>query len=452
MTTSTPTPTPTPTPQDTICAVATPAGRGGVGIVRVSGPASKTLVETLAGPLPKPRQAALRLFRDASGNAIDHGLVIYFPAPGSFTGEDVVELQSHGSPVVLEWLVTTLVAAGARRARPGEFSERAFLNDRLDLAQAEAIADLINASSVQAARAAQRSLDGALSQEANALAEALTRLRVWVEAALDFPDEDVDFLADGHVLQRLDAVRADLDQLTERARGGRLLTEGLRVAIIGPPNAGKSSLLNALSQRDAAIVTDIPGTTRDVLLETVTLAGLPLVLADTAGLRDTRDVIEAEGIKRAQREMQMADLVFWVTDATSGSSSPPPGINPDTPMIRIINKIDLLNQTPRRDGDVVYLSARQSVGLDLLADCVRERLGLSADQAGEFSARARHIDALEAARVHLRQGKSELVASGSGELLAEELRAAADCLGEISGRLSSDELLGEIFSSFCIGK
>ncbi|MGY6586721.1 MAG: tRNA uridine-5-carboxymethylaminomethyl(34) synthesis GTPase MnmE [Wenzhouxiangella sp.] len=437
---------------DTICAIATPSGRGGVGIVRLSGPDSFAVVERLSGPLPPLRQAGLRTFRDASGESIDSGLVLAFRAPASFTGEDVVELHTHGSPVVLDMLMRALVKNGARRARPGEFSERAFLNDRLDLAQAEAIADLINASSAQAARAAHRSLAGALSTAADELAADLTRLRVWVEAALDFPDEDVDFLADGQVLGRCQALQARLADLQKKAHSGRLLNDGIRVAIIGPPNAGKSSLLNALSQREAAIVTDIPGTTRDVLTETVSIAGLAITLADTAGLRTTDDQVEAEGVRRAEREMHAADLVFWVIDASAPPSRPPAGLGESVPFIRIVNKIDLLDESPSRDEQGVRLSIRNGLGLELLADCVRDRLGLDGEQEGEFSARARHVEALERAAHHLDRGTAELEASGSGELLAEELRLAADSLGDISGRMSSDELLGEIFSSFCIGK
>lgn len=437
---------------DTICAVATPPGRGGVGVIRLSGPGSFALAESLAGPLPEPRRAVLRQFRDSSGQIIDSGLLICFVAPASFTGEDVVEIQTHGSPVVLDMIMATLVAAGARRARPGEFSERAFLNDRLDLAQAEAIADLIAAGSEQAARAANRSLEGAFSRESDELAHAVTELRVWVEAALDFPDEDVDFLAGGQVLARAQALLDRLDGLLDRARTGRLLNDGVRIAIIGRPNAGKSSLLNALTRLDSAIVTDIPGTTRDVLREQISIAGIPVTLADTAGLRDTGDAVEREGVKRAEREMQAADLVFWVVDAEDVEARPPPGLPASVPMIRIRNKIDLLDQPAGADEDEIRLSALSGAGLDLLEQRLLDKLGVQIHGEGEFSARSRHVDALKAARVHLEQGLSELAATGSGELLAEELREAAGQIGEISGRMSSDELLGQIFSSFCIGK
>ncbi len=437
---------------DTICAVATPPGAGGVGVIRVSGPASHAIVERLSGPLPPPRQAGLRRLRTADGQPLDSALLIAFTAPASFTGEDVVELQTHGSPVVLAMIQRALVEAGARRARPGEFSERAFLNDRLDLAQAEAIADLIAAGSEQAARAAVRSLDGALSKEVDALAEAVTALRVWVEAALDFPDEEVDFLAEGQVAVRAEQLQAQLDALLARARAGRLLTDGLRIAIIGPPNAGKSSLLNALSQRDSAIVTAIPGTTRDVLRERIEIAGMAVTLADTAGLRETQDPVEREGVQRAEREMRQADLLFWVVDASQPPPRPPPGLPASLPMIQISNKIDLLGERPSRQAGEVRLSARAGAGLELLAEAITELLGLKPDQEGEFSARQRHVDALIEAQRHLRQGLDEIRRTGSGELLAEALRLCAEALGDITGRLSSDELLGRIFSSFCIGK
>lgn len=437
---------------DTICAVATPPGQGGVGVIRLSGPGSFALAESIAGPLPEPRRAALRQFRDSSGQLIDSGLVIRFVGPASFTGEDVVEIQTHGSPVVLEMLIAELVTAGARRARPGEFSERAFLNDRIDLAQAEAIADLIAAGSQQAARAAGRSLEGAFSRECEDLATGLTELRIWVEAALDFPDEDVDFLADGQVEARARGLLDRLDALLDRARTGRLLTDGIRIAIIGKPNAGKSSLLNALTRRDSAIVTDVPGTTRDVLRENISIAGIPVTLSDTAGLRETGDVVEREGVRRAEREMKAADLVFWVIEASESESSPPPGLPQTIPVLKIINKIDLNRQSPSRRGTEISLSALTGAGLDLLEQGLLEQLGVQTHAEGEFSARQRHVEALAAGRAHLAQGIDELSATGSGELLAEELKRAAERVGEITGRLSSDELLGRIFSSFCIGK
>lgn len=437
---------------DTICAIATPPGRGGVGVVRLSGPDSFTIAERLGASLPPPRVAALRSFRGTDGQTIDHGLILCFPAPGSFTGENVVELQVHGSPVVLELLLQACVAAGARRAAPGEFSQRAYLNNRMDLAQAEAVADLIAASTEKAARAASRSLEGEFSRQVDALTEALTELRVWIEAALDFPDEDVDFLADGQVLARVDALLDRLQDLLARAAAGRLLNDGIRITIIGPPNAGKSSLLNALSQRDAAIVTATPGTTRDVLRETVSIAGLSVTLADTAGLRETSDPIEAEGVRRARHEMQGADLIFWVVDSAAAPAQPPPGLPPSVPTLRIHNKIDLSGLPPRCEGREVWLSASTGQGLDLLEALVAREMSLGEGDGGEFSARQRHVDQLQLALACVRRGRDELAASGSGELLAEELRLAASATGEITGQISADELLGRIFSSFCIGK
>jgi len=437
---------------DTICAIATPPGRGGVGVIRVSGADSFALATTLCGSLPPPRKAGLRTLRDLDAAPIDTGLVIAFAGPASFTGEDVVEIQPHGSPVVLEMIMRALVEAGARRARPGEFSERAFLNDRLDLAQAEAIADLIAAGSEQAARAATRSLEGLFSDQTNALALALTELRVWVEAALDFPDEDVDFLADGQVAKRADELQDQLESLLSRARSGRLLNDGIRIAIVGKPNAGKSSLLNALTRRDSAIVTELPGTTRDVLRESVSIAGIPVTLADTAGLREATDAIEIEGVRRAEREMQSADLLFWVVEASEPEPRLPPGLPENLPRIRITNKIDLTGEAPSLLADQVRLSAKTGAGLELLEKRVLETLGVSEHGEGEFSARARHVEALERSRDHVRRGIAEIRATGSGELLAEELKSAADQLGEITGKLTSDELLGRIFSSFCIGK
>jgi len=437
---------------DTICAIATPPGRGGVGVIRVSGPESATLVESLCGALPSPRRAALRTLGDRDGEPIDQALILRFTAPRSFTGEDVVEIQTHGSPVVLELILAELVAGGARRARPGEFSERAFLNDRIDLAQAEAIADLIDATSAQAARAASRSLEGALSKEADELAARVTELRVWVEAALDFADEDVDFLADGQVRDRTEALVRALDALLARTRSGRLLIDGLRVAIVGKPNAGKSSLLNALTRSETAIVTEQPGTTRDVLRERIAIAGIPITLADTAGLRETSDTIEAEGVRRAQQEMRQADLLLWVVEAGESAPRLPPGLDGEPPFIRINNKIDISGDRPRIDEQGVWLSLMTGEGLELLEDSVRRKLDLNSDAGGEFSARQRHVEALTTARRHLAAGLAEISATGSGELLAECLKDSANSLGEITGRLSSDELLGQIFSSFCIGK
>jgi tRNA modification GTPase len=440
---------------DTICAIATPPGRGGVGIVRISGPDVPAVAERLIGACPDPRVAARARVRSADGEVLDDGLALFFRAPASFTGEHVLELQLHGSPVVLEQVVSACVSAGARRAEPGEFSQRAFLNDKLDLAQAEAVADLIAATSEQSARAARQSLEGRFSEEIHALADRLTRLRVHVEAALDFPDEDIDFLADGEVRTASERCIEETRALLARAEAGRVITDGIRIAIIGRPNAGKSSLFNALVRRDAAIVTEIPGTTRDVVRETVHFRGIPALLADTAGLRETDDPVEREGVRRAETELAEADVVLWVRDAGHLVDEPFPPT--DRPLIEIHNKIDTLASMPdtdrgSTDASAVRLSARTGEGLEQLDQAIVKALDVDVDASALVSARARHVACIEQALDHLECGHAELLATGSGELLAEELRAAADALGEITGRMHSDDLLGEIFSSFCIGK
>lgn len=448
---------------ETICAIATPAGRGGVGVVRVSGGSIEGLACRLIGRLPEPRLAKLVEVHDANGQPIDRGLALYFPAPHSFTGEHVLELQLHGSPVVLELVLRACVHAGARRAGPGEFSQRAFINNKLDLAQAEAVADLIAAGSEQAVRAAGRSLSGVFSKQVYALADQVTGLRVYIEAALDFPEEEIDFLAEGDVPGRVRALLETAGQLLAEARAGRLLNDGLRVAIVGKPNAGKSSLFNALVKRDAAIVTEVPGTTRDVVRETIQLAGIPVTLADTAGLRETDDVVEREGVRRARAELADADLVLWVVDV----ADPDPGPAPDTavPVLRVENKIDLVGKHDRfvpasepkkpNPGQIieqVRLSALTGEGINRLDRAVADRFVNVDSTAGEFSARARHVEQIEMAISRLEDALNVLEQAGSGELAAEDLRRAAEALGEITGQVHSDELLGKIFSSFCIGK
>jgi tRNA modification GTPase len=444
--------------QDTICAVATPPGAGGIGIVRVSGPAVRDIAARLAGALPAPRHATLADFRAADGEIIDSGIVLYFPAPHSFTGEDVLELQGHGGSHVLQRVLARVRALGARDAHPGEFSRRAFLNDKLDLVQAEAIADLIESGTDAAARAAQRSLQGEFSRRIRALQEELTGLRVFVEAAIDFPDEEVDFLAESDVLDRCAAAIARLDGVLAGARQGRLLRDGIVLAIIGRPNAGKSSLLNALSGADRAIVTDIPGTTRDVLREQIDLDGLPVHVADTAGIRETADRIEAEGVRRAREALAAADVALLVEDASDPAAGDdalagevPAGVH----CIRVRNKIDLLEPTAgggASEPDTVAISARTGRGIDDLRARIRAAVGARDQAEGAFSARQRHVDALLRARAHLERGRDELAASGAGELLAEELRLTQDALGEITGEMLPDDLLGRIFASFCIGK
>ena len=436
---------------DTICAIATPPGQGGIGVVRISGPGVTDIARNLVGKTPPPRQARFVSVRSGD-DIIDQGLALFFPAPHSFTGEDVLELQVHGSPIVLESILVAATEAGARRAGPGEFSQRAFLNDKIDLAQAEAIADLIAATSEQAARAAQRSLEGQLSIRVHTLAEAITRLRIWVEAALDFPDEDIDFLADGKVLASTDELIEQTNRLLDQAEAGRLLNDGIRIAIVGKPNAGKSSLFNALVRRDSAIVTDIPGTTRDVLRETVHFSGIPATLADTAGLRETEDVVEIEGVRRAQAELEAADLVLWVVDASQPDAQTAALPAAKAPVIRVNNKIDRMPESPKAQAGSVAVSALTGAGLEQLDAAVIAALGIHTETTGEFSARARHVEQIRQTLEHLQAGREQLAVFNTGELLAEELRQAADALGEITGKLHSDELLGKIFSSFCIGK
>jgi tRNA modification GTPase len=451
-------------PSDTIVAPATAPGRGGIGVVRLSGPGVPEIAAgLLPRGLPEPRLATLATFRDGTGEAIDSGLVLYFPAPHSYTGEAVLELHGHGGPAVLAALVERAVELGARRAEPGEFTRRAYLNDKLDLAQAEAVADLIDAGSQAAARAALRSLQGAFSDEVHALVEGLIELRVWVEAAIDFPEEDIDFLADPALTARVTALRARFDAVTRAARQGRVLRDGLTVVIAGRPNAGKSSLLNALAGHEAAIVTDLPGTTRDVVREQLDLDGLPLQVLDTAGLRvageGPADAVEAEGIRRTRAEIARADRVLFVVDAATDPAAEayaaeyailPEGV----PVTLVFNKVDL----PTALGVVVpgvdaqlRLSARTGEGLAALRTHLQAAIGYSPTDTGAVSARARHLEAITRARAAL-EAACALLAERRGELVAEELRLAQRALGEITGEFTSDDLLGRIFGSFCIGK
>ncbi|HEY4128419.1 MAG TPA: tRNA uridine-5-carboxymethylaminomethyl(34) synthesis GTPase MnmE [Gammaproteobacteria bacterium] len=444
---------------DTIAAIATPPGRGGIGIVRISGPAAAAIAKALTGRQPKPRRASLKEFRDEAGRILDTGLALFFAGPDSFTGEDVLELQGHGGAVVQDMLLRRVLELGARLARPGEFSERAFLNDKLDLAQAEAIADLIDSGSEQAARAALRSLSGEFSLKVTQLVEDITVLRAYVEAAIDFPDEEVDFLTEGDVAGRLDLIRDSFEALAAAARQGSLMREGLTVVIAGRPNAGKSSLLNQLAGHDAAIVTDIPGTTRDLLRERIDLDGLPLHLTDTAGLRESGDAVEQEGVRRAWGEMEKADRVLLVVDATRGLTSEDQGIIESMPraipVTVIYNKIDLTGQRPAEDEldgiASVWVSAQYGLGLDLLRAHLKRMAGYQQTGEDGFTARRRHLDAIRRAREHLEEA-ADRVQAKAGELLAEELRLAQLCLSEITGGFTSDDLLGKIFSSFCIGK
>ncbi|RRQ21974.1 tRNA uridine-5-carboxymethylaminomethyl(34) synthesis GTPase MnmE [Thiohalobacter thiocyanaticus] len=443
---------------DTIAAIATPAGRGGVGIVRLSGPDVPQIATDWLGHVPEARRAELHTFTAADGSSIDQGIALYFPAPNSFTGEHVLELQGHGGPVVMDLLLSRALELGARIARPGEFSERAFLNDKLDLAQAEAIADLIDSATSQAARAAVRSLEGEFSGRIHELVEGLIRLRMYVEAAIDFPEEEIDFLADAQVTDQLQRLTGQFDALQASARQGRLLREGMRLVIAGRPNAGKSSLLNALAGRESAIVTPIAGTTRDVLREHIQIDGMPLHVIDTAGLRESEDQVEQEGVRRAWREIEQADRLLLVIDSREGFTDEDRAILgrlPETLQHTLVyNKIDLTGEPPALDAEknVVHLSATAGAGLEELRVHLKTCMGYAEAETGGFIARRRHLDAIERARRHLQTGREQLETQRAGELLAEELRLAQAALGEITGEFTSDDLLGRIFSSFCIGK
>ncbi|SDK23179.1 tRNA modification GTPase trmE [Ferrimonas sediminum] len=453
------------TTTDTIVAQATATGRGGVGIVRISGPNTEALAQTLLGRIPRTRYAEYLPFKDHQGMELDQGIALLFKAPNSFTGEDVLELQGHGGPVVLDMLQRAIIATGlARSARPGEFSERAFLNDKLDLAQAEAIADLIEASSEQAARSALKSLQGEFSGKVTELVEQLTVLRIYVEAAIDFPDEEVDFLSDGKISADLQNVQDQLADVRASARQGALMREGMKVVIAGRPNAGKSSLLNALAGRESAIVTDIAGTTRDVLREHIHIDGMPLHIIDTAGLREASDEVERIGIERAWEEIHQADRVLLMVDGTETSETQPEQIWPefierlpsDMGLTIIRNKVDLTGEAQLTDDDHRYplfkLSAKTGDGLEPLKQHLKACMGYQGSAEGGFMARGRHLEALARADEHLLMGREQLEVFQAGELLAEELRLAQQALTEITGEFSSDDLLGRIFSSFCIGK
>jgi tRNA modification GTPase len=445
---------------DTIAAIATPPGRGGVGMVRVSGALVPTIATELLGDIPEPRRAALRTFRDAAGDMLDSGLALYFPGPNSFTGEDVLELHGHGGPVVMDMLLARVLGLGARNAQPGEFTQRAFLNDKIDLTQAEAIADLIDSGSSQAARAALRSLQGEFSVAVHSLTEAVTETRMHVEAAIDFPEEEVDFLADNVLHARINGAIDQCEQITAKAQQGTLLRDGMTVVIAGRPNAGKSSLLNRLAGYEAAIVTDIPGTTRDVLRERIHIDGMPLHIADTAGLREDADVVEAEGIRRAHNEMTRADRILYVIDATRTLDDETmraelAALPQDIPVSVVLNKIDLAKTPSRYEQSRpprLHISATTGEGIDLLREHLKECMGFQGAGTGTISARRRHLDALNRANAHLLEAQRQLLERRAGELMAEELRQAQQCLAEITGEFTPDDLLGRIFTTFCIGK
>ena len=451
--------------KDTIVAQATPIGRGGVGILRVSGPLASKVAEAVLGKTLTPRMANYLPFKDSNGTTLDQGIALFFKAPNSFTGEDVLELQGHGGQVILDILLKRILEVeGVRIARAGEFSEQAFLNDKLDLAQAEAIADLIDATSEQAARSALKSLQGEFSNKINQLVDSVIYLRTYVEAAIDFPDEEIDFLADGKIEGHLNDIIQQLNGVRQEAKQGAILREGMKVVIAGRPNAGKSSLLNALAGREAAIVTDIAGTTRDVLREHIHIDGMPLHIIDTAGLREASDEVERIGIARAWEEISQADQVLLMIDSTEQKVDDFKAewaeflakLPPNMPVTVIRNKVDLSGEAEGLEQlenfTLIRLSAQTKVGVYLLREHLKKSMGYQSSTEGGFLARRRHLQALEEAAEHLARGHVQLTEFFAGELLAEELRMVQNALSEITGQFTSDDLLGNIFSSFCIGK
>ena len=444
---------------DTIAAIATPPGRGGVGIVRVSGPDALAVASAVTGRKLSPRRAEFARFRDADGKPIDEGIALLFQAPASFTGEDVLELQGHGGPVVMDMLLNRVVELGARLAEPGEFSRRAYLNDKLDLAQAEAIADLIDSQTQAAAKAALRSLNGAFSDEVHRLVEGVTNLRIYIEAAIDFPEEEIDFLADARITQALERLIAHIGELSARASTGQRLRDGMTLVIAGRPNAGKSSLMNALTGRDNAIVTAVPGTTRDVLRAEIEIDGLPVHVIDTAGLRDSDDEIEQEGVRRARDQINVADHALWVFDAMTDPDAKgleDAGLPAALKVTRVRNKIDLSEEAPTTHdiaGNVeIGVSAKTGLGIPLLRTHLKALIQFDAEGEGDFSARRRHLDAIHRAQQAILAAQRALQQNRAGELMAEDLRQAQLALAEITGEFSADDLLGEIFANFCIGK
>ena len=445
-----------PRQDDTIVARATPPGRGGIAVIRVSGPGVGEIATSMLGELPEPRRAELRKFVDATGEPIDSGIALLFPAPHSFTGEDVLELQGHGGTMVCDLLIERAIELGARIAEPGEFSRRAFLNDRMDLAQAEAIADLIDSGSRSAARAAQRSLRGDFSDAITDLNESVTQLRTHVEAAIDFPEEEIDFLQDAALLERIIGLEQQFRDLERVVRQGCLLRDGVTVVVAGRPNVGKSSLLNALAGYDVAIVTDVAGTTRDLVHEQLDLDGLPLHVVDTAGLRAWRDRVEEEGIRRARAELRSADHALIVLDANRAdheldalTAELPDGLGYTV----VRNKIDLTGESagPVADGSI-NVSALERDGIEALRNHLKSVLGYEPPAEGAITARRRHLESLARARHHFDQARQQLEKHAAGELMAEELLQVQNALAEITGEFHNDDLLGRIFSSFCIGK
>lgn len=444
---------------DTIAAIATAAGIGGVGVIRVSGPLVCQIAEKILGTCPAPRLAHFAKFK-YQNKIIDEGLALFFPNPNSFTGEDVLELQGHGGPVVLNMLLNAVISSGARLAEPGEFSRRAFLNGKMDLTQAEAVADLINAHSEQAAAGALRSLQGEFKNKINNVVSLLINVRKFVEAAIDFPEEEIDFLSDKNLAIQLEQLNNEINKLEKQAQQGAILRQGIHVVIAGSPNAGKSSLLNALSERDSAIVTEIAGTTRDVLREHINLNGVPLHLVDTAGLRETDDIIEKEGIKRAHHEMNKADLILLIVDASQKNAKNFAENqaelirekNKNIPIVFAYNKIDLISEKEKIENNSVYFSVKESRGMDLLKQYLLDFIGWNKTSEDVFVARTRHVNSIKEARELIQKGIEQFKKTGAGEMLAEDLRLAQNALNGITGEFTSDDLLGKIFAEFCIGK
>ncbi len=442
---------------DTIAAIATASGAGGIGIVRVSGPLSQSIAKAVLGHCPSPRHAAYLAFNDAEGQLVDRGIAIYYPNPHSYTGEDVLELQAHGGTALMQILLARCIALGARQAMPGEFTRRAYLNDKLDLAQAEAVADLINAATEQAAKSAMRSLSGEFSQTIQALLQQLVELRMYVEACLDFPEEEIDFITQGRVAEKISQNQLALAMIFSKAKQGALLRDGIHVVLIGQPNVGKSSLMNALAGEEVAIVTPIAGTTRDTIKSAIQIQGVPLHVIDTAGLRDTEDEVEKFGIARTWRAIETANIALILLDSTHGITDKEKSILGRLPQeiakIWVHNKIDVSNEAPRiteiKDAHHIYLSAKTGQGLELLKSQLLSFAGYQASSEGVFMARARHLKALDDVQRHLDEASRQMA---SAELVAEELRLAQEALGTITGEFTPDDLLGEIFSKFCIGK
>jgi tRNA modification GTPase len=448
---------------DIIAAIATPPGRGGVGIVRISGKSLTSLAQAILGGLPEPRKAQLSRFLDIEGQVIDQGIALYFPAPHSYTGEDVLELQGHGGPAIMNLLLSQCLACGARLAEPGEFTLRAYLNNKIDLVQAESVSNLIQASTSEAARCAVRSLQGHFSCAINELVQSLTTLRMLIEATLDFPEEEIEGLYNTEIHARLDAINEQLARVMSSAVRGNLLQEGIKAVLVGEPNVGKSSLLNQLAEDDVAIVTEIPGTTRDSIQRTITIAGVPIHVTDTAGLRETTDVVEQKGIERTQAAVRNADILIHLIDGSNpvaGDTSKVilTAFSIDKPHITVINKIDLLHAQPRIETSnhhaEIYLSARTGAGIEMLREQILKTAGWQTNQTEEglFMARQRHLESLHTAQQHINAAWAYSESESNWELLAEELRIAQEALSSITGRFTADDLLGKIFSEFCIGK